>query len=159
MELNDQLDNFIKYIHTQIDTYPQNISQQRIKAIEELILSEIDKNLLSYGRWDGVGTGLFSYGNQRWSPLSINTVKSYISKGYKNFLPTLRRTGHLIRQTSAQHRGNLRFEIGSNAPYARDIQEGTYKMPPRPFIVLSPEAITKINNIIFEGLLKERLIT
>ena len=102
-----------------------------LQRVSALIVTLLDKNFSAGGRWDGSGTDLFSGGNQRWTPLSNNTISIYKKLGYST-KPTLNRTGRLRASIDANPYGKTSVIISANARYA-SIQQlgGVIKIPSR----------------------------
>lgn len=83
----------------------------------------IDKNFASRGRWDGVGTDIFSGGSSRWKPLANSTKSKYKKKGYE-LIATLRRTNALKSTIEVRPYGKSSVVISANSPYAEIHQFG-----------------------------------
>lgn len=115
----------------------------------------IDMNFQEKGRWSGNGTGIYSGGFMKWTPLAESTKKAY-SRGvkmgggkskvkYNDLDPTLKRTGQLLHSISykSYDRGII---VSTNLTYAARHQFGYRNTPKRPFITLRPEEIQSIAN-------------
>ena len=113
-----------------------------LTILAALIRNYIDLNFAQHGRWDGIGTDLFSGGNQRWKPLASSTQKQYQRKGYL-LEPTLYRTGQLYRSIEVNvENGKIVITVGSQI--GEYLQYGTKRMPARPFITLTPQDVKEI---------------
>lgn len=104
-----------------------------LNKICAMLLSSIDDNFASGGRWDGIGTGLFSGGSQKWTPLAKSTKKRYAQKGWNNLNATLNRSGSGLRSSvTAKVSNGHSIVIGSNKEYAAIHQfGGTVDYPER----------------------------
>lgn len=104
-----------------------------LEKVSAMVLSSIDDNFASGGRWDGTGTGIFSGGSQKWTPLANSTKKSYAQKGWNNLNATLNRSGSGLRSSiTAKVLGGNSIVIGSNKEYAAIHQfGGTIDFPER----------------------------
>lgn len=79
---------------------------------------------------------------QEWAPWSIATMRSRRREGTAH-LGLLYRTGELFRSIYYKVT-NLRLEVGSKAPYAKYLQNGTPNMPARPFLSWSKQTINRL---------------
>lgn len=121
-----QYTNILKQIK---DKY--NTLTPLLHRISALVITLIDKNFSAGGRWDGSGTGLFSGGPHRWTPLAKSTQKVYQKLGY-DLKPTLNRTGRLRASIDAYPQGKSSIVITANASYASTHQFGaTINIPAR----------------------------
>ncbi|MCK5740574.1 MAG: phage virion morphogenesis protein [Chlorobi bacterium] len=110
-------------------------------TIGHVLLKSIQENFDVGGRYSRsspIGTG----GTDRWFDLSEVTIAQRTKKGYW--------PGKILQQTGILA-SSITFtvnsdgvSVGSNLSYARDLQYGTDIMPPRPFLVVQEEDITKI---------------
>ncbi len=123
-----------------------------LPGIAALIQSSIIENIDAGGRWDGVGTSIFSGGNQKWKPLS-EPYKKHLIKKYGesvNTNPTLNRQGYLRSSITDGIRpyGKSSVLIGSNYEYAAVHQFGSKdkSIPARPYITLTDTDIELIIN-------------
>ena len=83
-----------------------------------------------------------------WTPWAPSTEKGRIRKGNAH-LGLLFDTGTLLRSISSQVIGSHHtLQVGTNLHYATYLQEGTKKMPARPFLGISKRAQTSINEAI-----------
>jgi phage gpG-like protein len=113
-----------------------------LTILAALIRNYIDLNFAQHGRWDGIGTDLFSGGNQKWKPLASSTQKQYKRKGYL-LEPTLYRTGQLYRSIEVNVE-NDKVVITVGSQIGEYLQYGTKRMPARPFISLTPQDVKEI---------------
>ncbi len=126
------IQNQFSNIVSQLSAEYKNIAPV-LEKICAMVLSSIDDNFASGGRWDGIGTGIFSGGSQKWTPLANSTKKSYARKGWNNLNATLNRSGSGLRSsiTAKVVSGNS-ILIGSNKEYAAIHQfGGTIDTPER----------------------------
>jgi phage virion morphogenesis protein len=85
-----------------------------------------------------------------WAPWSAATLKARTRRG------TL--AGGLLYETGNLWRSirsfvlNTSIRITANAPYAKYLQNGTLRMPARPFLGWSRESIRKIKTMIARGI-------
>jgi phage virion morphogenesis protein len=122
-----------------------------LEVVAALIRSYIDQNFMQHGRWDGIGTDLFSGGTQHWKPLAPYTKKIYSKLGY-DLEPTLMRTKNLYNSIEVRPKGNNSIVISVGADYASDHQfgalihtkKGTRNIPARPFITLTQDDLNEI---------------
>lgn len=83
------------------------------------------------GEWDGASG---------WAPLAESTQEDRVRRGYSAAHPILQRTGELASTIDYRHdlgADDAAVEIEPRADYAAFHQEGTSKMPARPFVALS----------------------
>ena len=85
--------------------------------------ASIDRNFSRGGRWDGVGTTIFSGGSSTWKPLAESTKKAYKKKGY-DLTATLRRTNSMRSTIEIRPSGQSTIYITANSPYAQIHQFG-----------------------------------
>lgn len=89
----------------------------------------------------------------KWAPWAPSTREARVKDGTAA-LGLLYRNGDLARSITATMKGSKSFEISSDLEYAQYLQEGTAKMPARPFIGISKRAQTGINQVIKQYLEK-----
>ena len=83
-----------------------------------------------------------------WAPWAPSTAKGRERKG-NAALGLLFDSGNLLNSIKAQIVGSHNtLQIGTNVPYAKYLQEGTEKMPARPFLGISKRAQQGIDQAI-----------
>ncbi len=87
-----------------------------------------------------------------WAPWAPGTARARQRKG-NAALGLLFDTGRLLYSIKSQvknhgRKGGWSVNVGTNVPYAKFLQEGTPKMPPRPFLGVSSRAQRAINQAV-----------
>ena len=99
-----------------------------ITQIAGLINIKIAQNLDQKGRWDGIGTDIFSGGNQHWRQLSSSYKTRLLNRSNKSGSydtePTLRRTGMMKSTIEVRPNGKSGIIVTANSPYAAIHQFG-----------------------------------
>lgn len=72
-----------------------------------------------------------------WDPLKPATIAAKKRKGYSEGI--LKASGALMKSPRIIEVTDTSVRVGTDRPYARYHQEGTSKMPPRPFFPISPD--------------------
>ncbi len=142
-------DNIIKKINITLTEIRDDIKLNLVLPHVVALISEIiNRNFDLQGAWNGNASkiDLFSGGTEKWAKLSNSTIKSY-SNSRLGITPILYRTGNLKRNIEVGHSNNQIY-ISSNAPYSIFHQFGTKSIPARPFIVLSPDDLEEIYEVI-----------
>lgn len=96
-----------------------------LNIISSLWEQSIQRNLDEGGRWDGNSNSItiFSGGKRKWVPLSDNTKKNYMIKGYGNLKPTLNRTRTMLSTMEVVPKSGKIFAT-VKSPYASIHQFG-----------------------------------
>lgn len=118
--------------------------KEMMQEVSDIIVEDI-KNRIIKTKTDPDGN--------KWEPWANSTKESRIKDGTAA-LGLLYKSGDLARSITATMKGNKAFEVGSNLEYAKYLQEGTSKMPSRPFIGISKRAQRGINQVIKQYLEK-----
>jgi phage gpG-like protein len=85
---------------------------------------------------------------EAWSPWADSTAKARQRKG-NAALGLLVDSGTLLRSITSQVIGSHHtVQIGTNVPYAGYLNDGTPKMPARPFLGVSERAQHDINEVM-----------
>lgn len=86
--------------------------------------------------------------DQAWAPWAESTRKGRERKG-NAALGLLYNTGTLLHSITSQVVGSHNtLQVGTNVHYAKYLQEGTEKMPARPFLGISKRAQSAIDEAI-----------
>lgn len=129
-----EVQNAIGDIRKKLDN-PRNLMQE----IGDIIAEDI-KNMISVRKT--------SPSDQPWAPWADSTRKSRERKG-NAALGLLVDSGTLLRSITSQVIGSHHtVQIGTNVHYAEYLNNGTNKMPARPFIGISKRAQEGINQAI-----------
>ena len=115
-----------------------------MQEVSDVIVEDI-KNRIIKTKTDPEGN--------KWLPWAPSTQEARVKDGTAA-LGLLYRNGDLARSITGTVKGSKAIEIGSNLEYAKYLQEGTSKMPARPFIGISKRAQTGINQVIRQYLEK-----
>lgn len=115
-----------------------------MQEVSDVIVEDI-KNRIIKTKTDPEGN--------KWLPWAPSTREARVKDGTAA-LGLLYRNGDLARSITGTVKGSKAIEIGSNLEYAKYLQEGTSKMPARPFIGISKRAQTGINQVIRQYLEK-----
>lgn len=148
------------------------------------VRASIDRNFAARGRWDGIGSTIFSGGTKKWTPLSEYTKQLYKPLGYE-LVPTLKRTGTMVASLSVRPYGKSGIVASANVPYAEIHQYGgkvtkninvgahsrkhkdgmiqvkehsrkfSYNVPARPFITMTPKEMEQLVDMLSKFILKE----
>lgn len=128
-----------------------------LDVIAAIIDAEIDANFAARGRWDGdkSNIGLFSGGTQKWANLAPATIKRYKKFGYE-LRPTLERTGNLRRGIEIRPEGRASIivtvaaenEDSENYGAMHQFGNAEKRIPARPFVTLTPDALQDILAVI-----------
>lgn len=118
-EVNDVLEQDAALIERMSNLTPAT------KKIAELARESITDNFR--GEWDGTSS---------WQPLADSTVKDREAKGYGGEHPILQRTEELMSTIDIVADGDG-VDITPHAEHAIFQQEGTERIPARPFIAFS----------------------
>ena len=86
---------------------------------------------------------------ESWAGLNPQYKKRRYEKGYTG--KTLHVTGDLINSLNVDYGDNFAM-VGVSEPYGKFHQEGTTKMPARPFLGLGEDGIDEIKNILEKAL-------
>ena len=129
-----EVQNAIGDIRKKLDN-PRNLMQE----IGDIIAEDI-KNMISVRKT--------SPSDQPWAPWADSTRKARERKG-NAALGLLVDSGTLLRSITSQVIGSHHtVQIGTNVHYAEYLNNGTTKMPARPFIGISKRAQEGINQAI-----------
>ena len=118
--------------------------KEMMQEVSDIIVEDIKERIIK--------TKTDPEGN-KWAPWAPSTQEARVKDGTAA-LGLLYRNGELARSITATMKGSKAFEIGSNLEYAKYLQEGTTRMPARPFIGISKRAQTGINQVIKQYLEK-----
>lgn len=90
---------------------------------------------------------------EQWAPWSFRTLAQRVREGTVG-LGLLNRTGRLLRSIKARISGDS-VTIGSDTEYAQYLQQGTNRMPSRPFIDLNaPSSVKRLTDALKKYLSK-----
>jgi len=158
MKLSDkkQLIASVNNTMTQLEKQFGNLTPI-LDVIAAIIDAEIDANFAARGRWSGnkEDVGLFSGGTHTWADLAPKTKKRYKKLGYE-LRPTLERTGNLRRGIEVRPEGHAAIlitvaaenEDGDHYGVMHQFGNSEKRIPARPFITLTPDALQEILVVI-----------
>lgn len=165
-------DDYIKWLMNVNAGYNKMVT----KFSRETILI-LDKQIARRFRVGGIEMGQTSKINFNWMPLSATTIQlrkakgTWFGAGAKDNQPILQETGKLrkniglvrkIRKSGSQPKVRIVHGMRAGTPYGKKLHFGgigklkgkTFRIPPRPFIGLSPFIINKIRNFGFKLYIK-----
>ena len=67
-----------------------------------------------------------------------------------NYWPILMHTGNLLHSIHYEVEGGFSVSVGSDVPYAGFHQQGTSKMPARPFLLIQDQDTNEIENLLVQ---------
>ena len=137
----------VEALAKKLNGYSLNSSQERqlLKSLSVEIETQISERIESTKR-DPEG--------KTWADIADKT-RRYLLKHFPSARPPLWRTGKLLDTIESQVSGGVLL-TGVTKEYAGFLQEGTKRMPARPFIGLSAQDISDLADLI-DAWLKEHV--
>lgn len=122
------------------DLHPimDEIAETMRNSVEENFKQESSRGTLSDGKRGGV-----------WKDLAASTLKARARKGKTG--KKLQVTGQLIASIQTKT-SNVEAMVGTNKKYARFLNDGTNRIPARPFLVLQQADIEAFTRLVEEYL-------
>lgn len=120
--------------------------REMMREVSDIIVEDIKERII-HTKTDPQG--------KRWAPWAPSTAEARQKDGTVA-LGLLYKTGDLANSIVATMKGAKSFEVGSNAEYAKYLQEGTDKMPARPFVGISKRAQKGIKEVISQYMEKPK---
>jgi len=133
-------------ITVKMDVTKQKL-EQKIKSIGPLTKRSLEQvgRLEVHSAQNRIAISKTSPDGEAWEPWSIATMRSRMQQGNQH-LGLLYRTGELFRSIYYKVT-NTTLEVGSRARHAQFLQQGTSKMPARPFIGFTQNSINILKKL------------
>lgn len=122
--------------------YAVRHASQPMAQAKDIIVTAMKDNFA--GEWDGT---------EHWQQLAPRTVEDRIRKGFPGSHPILERTGRLKNSINGDSNSeSAEGYVDGRIPYAEYLNDGTSKMPARPYLAISAKDEERIEEAIWEHL-------